>query len=95
MKLQLRVDFLDGKQATVETSLWVITQWERKFKSKISSLANGVGAEDLAFMAFEACRLANIETPLVFDDFIKRIDKVEVVESDNPKAIHEEPNAGD
>lgn len=95
MKLTLRVEFLDGKQATVETNLWVITQWERKFKSKISALAAGVGAEDLAYMAFEACRAANIETPLVFDDFIKRIDKVEVVESDNPKATQEEHNAGD
>lgn len=95
MKLTLRVEFLNGQQATVETNLWVITQWERKFKSKISALASGVGAEDLAFMAFEACRMANIETPLLFDDFIKKIDKVEVIDSDNPKATQEEPNAGD
>ena len=38
MKLTLRVDFTDGAQATVTTNLWVITQWERKYKSKITQM---------------------------------------------------------
>jgi len=41
MKLTLRVDFTDGAQATVVTNLWVITQWERKYKSKITQMALG------------------------------------------------------
>jgi hypothetical protein len=67
----------------VTTNLYVIIAWERKFKQKASNLATGVGLEDLAFMAFESCKIHGISVPAVFDDYVKRLVAIEVV-SDEP-----------
>ena len=67
----------------VKTNLYVIIAWERKFKQKASNLATGVGLEDLAFMAFESCKVHGISVPAVFDDYVKRLVAIEVV-SDEP-----------
>ncbi len=39
----------------------------------MSDLAAGVGAEDLSYLAFEACKVHGITLPAVFDDFIKKL----------------------
>jgi hypothetical protein len=95
MKLTLRVDFTDGAQATVVTNLWVITQWERKYKSKTTQMATGIGAEDLAFLAYEACKVSNVVVDAAFDSFIKKVDKVEVLDSETENPTHEAPSADD
>ena len=79
MKIQLQVTPIDGDPYEVETNLFVIVAWERKFKKQASNLANGIGAEDLAFFAFESARAAGIITPLAFDDFIKKTKSIDVV----------------
>lgn len=86
MKLKLEVVFADGQTANVDTNLWVITQWERKYRTKVSAIAEGIGAEDLAFMAYTACSQQGIVVPVVFDDFIKKLEAVNVLDSeaDNP-----------
>ena len=86
MKLQLEAVFLDGTTANVNTNLWVITQWERKYRTKVSQIAEGVGAEDLAFMAWTACQQQGVTVQVVFHEFIKKLDAVNVVcsESENP-----------
>lgn len=71
MQLDIEVDLGEGP-FTVQTNLWVIVQWERRFKRKASDLANGVGLEDVAYMAYEACRSNGITVPAVFDDFCKK-----------------------
>lgn len=71
MQLNIDVDLGDGP-FTVTTNLWVIVQWERKYKRKASDLANGAGIEDIAYMAYEACRAHQIVVPAVFDDFVRR-----------------------
>jgi len=71
MQLNIEVDLGEGP-FTVATNLWVIVQWERKYKRKASDLANGAGIEDIAYMAYEACRVHGIVVPAVFDDFVKR-----------------------
>jgi hypothetical protein len=59
-------------------------QWERKYKRKMSDLAQGIGAEDLAYLAFEASKLHGIMVPVVFDDFIKKLVAMpEVVEQED------------
>lgn len=93
MKLTLRVDFTDGAQATVTTNLWVITQWERKYKSKITQMATGIGAEDLAFLAYEACKVQNVVVDAAFDSFIKKVDKVDVLDSETENPTQGEPSA--
>ena len=69
--------------------------WERKFKQKASSLANGIGIEDLAFMAYECCKQHNVPVPITFDEYIKSVNAVEVVGQEDPKAteatVTEEP----
>ena len=52
MKIQLIVHPVEGDPYEVTTNLFVVVAWERKFKKQASSLANGIGAEDLAFFAF-------------------------------------------
>ena len=84
MKIRLQVTPTDGDPYEVETNLFVIVAWERKFKKQASSLANGIGAEDLAFFAFESARAAGITTPLAFDEFIKKTTAIDVVSEDAP-----------
>jgi hypothetical protein len=84
MKIQLIVHPTEGDPYEVTTNLFVVVAWERKFKKQASSLANGIGAEDLAFFAFESSRAAGIPTPLAFDDFIKKTREIEVVGTENP-----------
>ena len=84
MKIKLRVHPTEGDPYEVTTNLFVIVAWERKFKRQASNLANGIGAEDLAFFAFESARAAGITTPLAFDEFIKKTKSIEVVSEDAP-----------
>ena len=84
MKLDLHVTTTDGNDYTVQTNLFVIVAWERKYKRKASDLVNGVGVEDLAFMAYESCRQTNISVPAVFDDYVKKLANIEVVDQEDP-----------
>lgn len=94
MRLKLQVEEKDATYA-VETNLFVIIAWERKFKRKISDLSNGIGMEDLAFMAFECCKQIGHPVPAIFDDYIKRLLNIDVLEDEpvNPteEALTTEP----
>lgn len=86
MKLTLKVIQNDGQAFEVQTNLYVIVAWERKFKRKSAELGAGnIGHEDLLFMAYEAAKLNSVPVPLTFDDFIKKVDDIDVVgETVNP-----------
>lgn len=95
MKLTLKVTQTDGQQFEVQTNLYVIVAWERKFKRKSADLAGGnIGHEDLLFMAYESAKQRNIPVPLSFDEFIKRVDDIDVAsESVNPtEAVNTDGN---
>ena len=81
MKLTLAVDLGDGP-VQVATNLYVIVQYERKYKRKASEMASSIGYEDLLFLAYESCKVHGITVPVVFDDFIKRAVSIEVVEQE-------------
>lgn len=83
MQLTLRVDQGEGP-IEVSTNLFTIVAWERKYKRKASDMANGIGIEDLAYLAHQACQQHNVTVPVVLDDFIKRLVLLEVV-SDEPE----------
>jgi hypothetical protein len=85
MKLTLRVDTGDGVYE-VTTNLAIIVAWERKYRRKASDLAQGIGMEDLAFMAFEASKRNNVVVPVEFDKFVEKLVTLEVVseEPENP-----------
>jgi hypothetical protein len=83
MQITLKIDTGNGPYE-VTTNLWCAVQWERKYKRKMSDLAQGIGAEDLAYLAFEASKLHGIMVPVVFDDFIKKLVAMpEVVEQED------------
>ena len=82
MKLTLRVDQGDGP-IEVTTNLFTIVAWERRFKTKASNIANGIGLE---FLAHTALQQIGVVVPIVLDDFIKKVTVLEVVdnETENP-----------
>lgn len=83
MQITLEVDLGEGP-FHVTTNLWVITLWERRFKRKASDLGAGVGIEDLAFMAYEACKQQSVIVPATLDGFIQKLVKLEPIDETRP-----------
>ena len=81
MNLTLRVT-RNGETYDVQTNLMVTVLWERKFKARASDLATGVSMEALAYMAYEASKMAGIVVPVSLDDFIKSVSNLEVVDNE-------------
>lgn len=90
MKLRMKLNLGDGP-IEVQTTLATIVSWERKFKRKASDLGNGIGIEDLAYMAHEACKAASILVPLALDDFIKKLEDIEVISEEAPNPTERSP----
>ena len=85
MQLTLKVTPTEGDPYQVETNLFTIVALERKFKIRASELSQGIALEHLAFLAYEACKQHEIVVPVLFDDYLKNILKIEVVSSEaNP-----------
>lgn len=82
MKITLDVVQTDGQKYRVTTNLFTVVAMERKFKIKASELANGIAVEHLAFLAYESCKQHDIVVPIVFDDYLKLIDSIDVVAGD-------------
>lgn len=81
MKLQLRVDLGDGP-INLKTNLFNIVEWERKYRRKASTVTtDGIGMEDLAFLAYLCCKDRGITVPILFDDFARKIETLEVVDA--------------
>lgn len=91
MKLTLEVTEVGGNVYQVTTSLPVVIAWERKFKRKASELASGnIGLEDMVFWAYEACKRCSIPVPLTLDQYIDRVDGIEVKDTDTAGPTHAE-----
>lgn len=84
MKLTIKADW-DDHSATVVTDLYTIVAWERKFKRKVGD-GNDMGLEDLAFLFHEqAKRTDGVVVPVVFDDFIKKLQDITCPSGDNAR----------
>jgi hypothetical protein len=81
MKITLAVDTGEGP-VQVTTSLMNVIEWERKYKRRAGDLAQGIGAEDLAFLAYQASKSAGIPVPILFDDYAKKIVDLEIIENE-------------
>jgi hypothetical protein len=75
----------------ITTNLYVMVAYERKFKRKASDMANGIGIEDLLYLAYESCKLHKIVVPVAFDDFVKKCLIIEVVGQEDENPIQEAP----
>jgi len=82
MKLTINYHTTQGEAHSVQTNLATVIAWERRFKRKASDMAQGMGLEDLAFLAYEASRQAGIVVPASLDDFIAKVD--DLVLGDEP-----------
>lgn len=82
MKISISVDTGEGPQ-TVTTNLFNVISWERKYKRRAGDLAAGIGAEDLAYLAYEASKTAGLTVPILFDDYAKKIVTLDVVSTDD------------
>lgn len=78
MKIQINYHTNQGESHSVTTNLWTVVAWERRYKRKASDMANGLGAEDLAFLAYEASRQAGIVVPSTLEQFIEKLDAIDV-----------------
>ena len=94
MKITIRLDMGEHGTPEVSTNLWVVTQWERKYKRKASDLAQGIGVEDLLYLGYESCKVHGIVVPAAFDDFIKRVNTVDVVSEEAPAPFDQAPTDG-
>lgn len=81
MNLTLRVT-RNGETYDVSTNLMVTVLWERKFKARASDLATGVSMEALAYMAYEASKMNGVTVPVAFDDFVRSVENLEVVDNE-------------
>ena len=79
MKYTLRYNLADQEPVEVTTSLKDLVAWERRYKNKASNLMNGIGFEDLLFLAWEASKSSGVVVPAVLDDFIKKVQNLDVI----------------
>lgn len=91
VKFRIRVDIGSGEYE-VETGIESVIAWERKFKTKASKLAEGIGMEDICFLAWQASKKHKITVPAVFDDFIAKIEDLEIVSTEDVNPTREEPS---
>jgi hypothetical protein len=90
MLIKLKVDAGEGA-FEISTNLFTVVAWERKYKRKASDMANGIGVEDLAFLAYTACQQNGITVPIVFDDYIKKLVSIDVVSEETANPTQEAP----
>jgi hypothetical protein len=88
MQIKLAVNTGEGA-FELSTNLFTIVAWERKYKRKASDMANGIGVEDLAFLAYTASQQNGIVVPVTFDDYIKKLVSIDVVSEEpaNPTQV--------
>lgn len=84
MKLIIGIDRGEGLEK-VSTTPRAIIEWERKSKSKISELANGIGLEDMALLAY-----FSLGSPGSFNEFMDSLLDIEPIADENPNLPHRE-----
>lgn len=84
MQITLQVTPVEGEPYTVKTNLYAIVGLERKFKIRASDLVDGIALEHLAFLAYECSKHSGVAVSPVFDDFIKNVVAIDIVETEKP-----------
>ena len=76
MKLRLELDLGDGPIELL-AGTYALVAWERRHQGRVFDISDGLGLEDLCYLAYEACKQAKVVVPATFDDFIKRVESVQ------------------
>jgi hypothetical protein len=93
MQLTLEVTNAEGTYQ-VNTNLFTIVLWERRFKRKAADMANSIGVEDLLYLAWEASKQAKIVVPSEFDLYCKQVTNIVVKEQEAPNPTQAAPTEG-
>lgn len=93
MKVKFRY-VRQGQTYETSTSLYVIVTWERKMKRKATD-GQGLGWDDMCFLAYESSKKDGIVVPAVFDDFIKQLEELDVVETETARPTEGTPSDAD
>jgi len=76
---------LEGEEAfKVRPSLGSWLKWEREFNRSVASLASEQKASDVAWVAWEAGRHAGQAVPATFDEFLDRLETLEIESNSDP-----------
>ena len=81
--MELEVTYTNGEKIEVCAVVPDFIAWERHSKRKMSDLANGVGMEDLAFLAWSVVNRTSKVKP--FEGWVNEVELIEPRETD-PKA---------
>jgi hypothetical protein len=91
LRLAFAVEDADGPR-NVTVGPASLVAWERKTGRKVSSFADGIGAEDMAWLVWHAEKRAGNVT-MGFDEYLEAIVDLDAAES--PKATSDgAPSAG-
>ena len=86
LRLEFAVEDADGRRnVTVGPS--TLVAWERKTNRKISQFAEGIGAEDMAWLVWHAEKKAG-QTSLNFEQYLDKI--VDLGDEPAPKVTSDE-----
>lgn len=93
--MQLRINYTTnaGDVHDVTTTPFSVMQWERKYQTKISRIADeGLGIEDLLYLAWEATKQAGTVAP--FDTWAASIKTIQTVPDPDARPTVPAPSAG-
>lgn len=85
MKLQLKITMVDNEVLDVNCGIPDFIAWERHSKSKTSELVNGIGIEDMAFLAYNSIKRTGAKIK-PFDGWINDVEEIEAFD-ESPKAM--------
>jgi len=88
MEIRIRVKLTDSEYV-VSTSLFMIVQLERHYKTSASELATGMSLEQLGYLAWLASQ-ADHNPPVRLDDFLRNVVNLTVVDAEED----EDPTPG-
>jgi hypothetical protein len=74
-----------GNRFEVVAGVPDIVAWEFKTKNKMSDWSNGIGLNDMCFMAWNVLKRTN-ETPLPYETWLNTVESIEA-NPDDPKDI--------
>jgi hypothetical protein len=87
VKLAIKVAYLlpSGAQVeeTITTSISTIAAWERKFKRRVSDMQQGIGIDDIAYLAWHKLT-ADKKESRDYDAWLATVDAIEVPEVQQP-----------
>ena len=91
LRLEFAVEDADGRR-NVTVGPASLVAWERKTNRRISSFAEGIGAEDMAWLVWHAEKKDG-RTTLNFEQYLDRI--VDLGDEPAPKATSDEGPSAD